>query len=60
MTSKMPDVSPQNLYTGRETARHLGVNPHTLVRWKRSGKLLPFSPGGRYRGKDILDVWRKG
>lgn len=60
MTAERPDVSPSGLYTGRETARRLGVDRHTLTRWKRSGKLVPFTPGGRYRGKDIVEAWRKG
>ena len=58
MTDTRPEVSPQGLYTGRETARRLGVDRHTLTRWKRSLKLVPHTIDGRYLGKDIVAVWR--
>ena len=57
MIDTKPEVSPQGLYTGREAARRLGVDRHTLTRWKRSGRLVPFTNNGRYRGKDIIAVW---
>ena len=57
MTTERPDVSLQGLYTGREAARRLGVDRHTLTRWKRSGKLVPYTDTGKYRGKDIVAVW---
>ena len=57
MTAERPEVSPQGLDTGREAARRLGVDRHTLTRWKRSGKLVPYTDTGRYRGKDIVAVW---
>lgn len=58
MTHERPDVSPFGLYTGRETARRLGVDRHTLTRWKRSGRLVPHTDTGRYLGKDIVAIWR--
>ena len=58
MTDTRPEVSPQGLYTGRETARRLGVNRHTITRWKREGLLVPFTDNGRYRGKDIVNAWK--
>ena len=58
MTAERPDVSPLGLYSGRETARRLGVDHHTVTRWKRSGKLVPATDDGRYRGRDILEVWK--
>jgi len=58
MTAERPDVSLQGLYTGREAAKRLGVDRHTLTRWKRSGRLVPYTDNGKYRGKDILDVWK--
>lgn len=58
MTDTRPEVSPQGLYTGREAARRLGVDRHTLTRWKRSLKLVPHTNDGRYLGKDIVAVWR--
>lgn len=57
MTAERPEVSLQGLYTGREAARRLGVDRHTLTRWKRSGRLVPFTDTGKYRGKDIVAVW---
>ena len=57
MTAERPEVSPQGLYTGREAARRLCVDRHTLTRWKRSGKLVPYTDTGKYRGKDIVAVW---
>ena len=57
MTHERPDVSPHGLYTGRETARRLGVDRHTLTRWKRSLKLVPSTDDGRYLGKDIVAMW---
>jgi hypothetical protein len=58
MTATAPDVSPQGLYTGREAARRLGVDRHTLTRWKRSLRLVPHTDDGRYLGRDIIAVWR--
>lgn len=60
MIAERPDVSPQGLYTGRETARRLKMDRHTLTRWRRTGKLVPFTDDGRYRGKDIIAVWMNG
>lgn len=59
MTAERPNVSPQGLYTGRETARLMGVNRHTISRWKRNGELVPCTDNGRYRGKDIVKTWEK-
>jgi hypothetical protein len=58
MTATAPDVSPQGLYTGREAARRLGVDRHTLTRWKRSLRLVPHTDDGRYLGRDLIAVWR--
>ena len=60
MTAERPPVSPQGLYTGRETAKRLGVDRHTITRWKRERKLVPHTNDGRYLGKDIVAVWRNG
>ena len=57
MTDTRPEVSPQGLYTGRETARRLGVNRHTITRWKRELRLVPHTRDGRYLGRDIVAVW---
>ena len=57
MTDTRPEVSPQGLYTGREVARRLGVDRHTITRWKRSLKLVPRTKDGRYLGKDVVAVW---
>jgi len=57
MTDTRPEVSPQGLYTGREVARRLQVDRHTITRWKRSLKLVPRSKDGRYLGKDVVAVW---
>lgn len=59
MTAVCPDVSPHGLYTGREAARRLGVDRHTLTRWKRELRLVPHTSDGRYLGKDIVAVWRR-
>lgn len=59
MTAERPAVSPQGLYTGREAARRLGVDRHTLTRWKREGRLVPYTANGRYRGRDIVEAWRR-
>ena len=59
MTAERPAVSPQGLYTRREAARRLGVDRHTLTRWKREGSLVPHTDNGRYLGKDIVTVWKK-
>ncbi len=59
MTAERPEVSPQGLYTGREAARLLGVDRHTVTRWKRELVLVPCTDNGRYRGKDIVAAWRK-
>ena len=56
MTAERPEVSPQGLYTGREAARRLGVDRHTLTRWKRELRLVPHTSDGRYLGKDIVAV----
>lgn len=58
MTAERPPVSPQGLYTGRETAKRLGVDRHTVTRWKREGTLIPHTNNGRYLGKDIVAAWR--
>ncbi len=58
MTAERPEVSPQGLYTGRETARRLGVDRHTITRWKRERTLVPHTANGRYLGKDIVAAWR--
>ena len=58
MTFEIPDVRPHGLYSGRETARRLGVDRHTITRWKRELRLVPFTKDGRYRGTDILAVWK--
>lgn len=60
MTAERPEVSPQGLYTGRETASRLGVDRHTITRWKRERKLVPCTDNGRYRGKDLVEVWKNG
>ncbi len=57
MTDTRPEVSPQGLYTGREAARRLGVDRHTITRWKRSLRLVPRTKDGRYLGKDVVAVW---
>lgn len=58
MTASRPDVLPFGLYTGREAARHLKVDRHTITRWKRELKLVPCTVDGRYRGEDIIAVWK--
>lgn len=60
MTATRPDVSPQGLYTGRQTAQHLDVDRHTITRWKRERKLVPHTDDGRYLGRDIVAVWMNG
>ena len=60
MTATRPDVSPQGLYTGRQTARHLDVDRHTITRWKRERKLVPHTDDGRYLGRYIVAVWMNG
>lgn len=60
MIATRPDVSPQGLYTGRQTARHLDVDRHTITRWKREKKLVPHTDDGRYLGRDIVAVWMNG
>ncbi len=57
MTAERPEVSPHGLYTGREAARRLGVDRHTLTRWKRELRLVPATNDGRYRGSDIMAAW---
>lgn len=57
MTATRPDVSPHGLYSGRETARLLGVDRHTITRWKRELRLVPHTDDGRYLGKHIVAVW---
>jgi predicted site-specific integrase-resolvase len=57
MTAERPDVCPYGLYSGREAARLLGVDRHTLTRWKRGLKLVPATNDGRYMGKDIVRRW---
>ena len=59
MTATPPNVSPYELYTGRETARRLDVDRHTITRWKRELVLVPCTDNGRYRGKDIVHAWKK-
>jgi excisionase family DNA binding protein len=59
MTATKPDVCPFGLYTGREAARLMGVDRHTITRWKREGELVPHTDNGRYRGKDIVDAWKR-
>jgi len=56
MTTERPDISPYSVHTGREAARLLGVDRHTITRWKRESRLVPRTDG-RYRGKDILAIW---
>lgn len=61
MTATRPEVSPQGLYTQAETARRLGVDRHTLSRWEKSFRLVPYDCDGhfkRYRGSDIVNAWR--
>ena len=41
----------------RENAGRLGVDRHTITRWKRSLKLVPRTKDGRYLGKDVVAVW---
>lgn len=58
MTAERPEVSPFGLYTGREAARLLGVDRHTITRWKRQLKLVPHTDDGRYLGRQIEAVWK--
>lgn len=58
MTVDKPDISPFGLYTGRQAAKLLGVDRHTLTRWKRSLLLAPHTDDGRYLGKDLAKLWR--
>ena len=58
MTHDRPDVLLTGLYTGRETARLLGLERHTITRWKRQLKLVPHTNDGRYLGKDIIKAWQ--
>jgi excisionase family DNA binding protein len=37
------------LYTEKDIAKHLDVNPETLARWRRAGKITHTMIGGRVR-----------
>lgn len=58
MTTKKPDVMRFDLYTCKQAALLLGVEYHTITRWKKAGKLVPHTDDGRYLGQDILNVWK--
>ena len=57
MTTTKPDICPFGLYTGRQAAKILGVDRHTITRWKRELLLVPHTDDGRYLGKDLTARW---
>lgn len=58
MTAQKPDVQRFGLYTCKQAAGLLGVDYHTIMRWRRNGRLVPHTADGRFLGQDILDVWK--
>ena len=58
MTTDKPDVLRFSLYTCKQAAGLLDVDYHTIMRWRRKGRLVPHTADGRYLGQDILDVWK--
>lgn len=58
MTAEKPNVLRFGLYTCKQAASLLGVEYHTITRWRKRGKLVPHTADGRFLGQDILDVWK--
>ena len=62
MVTKEPNVSPDERFELRDTARILGVSPSTISKWTAAGKIrCSFQKlNGRrcWRGKDIIQAWR--
>ena len=45
---------PEKLYTTGEVAKLFGVDPHTVRRWEKEGKIKSFrTPSGQRRYKKI-------
>lgn len=50
------NLQPEPLYTSGEVAKIFGVDPRTVVRWEKEGKIKAFkTPSGqrRYRKSDV-------
>lgn len=61
MTRTQPDVNPSGRYTTAEAARLLGVDRHTIMRWRRAGELRARGTNvGRtyFMGIDIIAAFR--
>lgn len=55
----MANMNPENLLTPREVAKRFAVDPKTVTRWARTGKLPSIkTPGGhrRYR-ESVVDTF---
>jgi excisionase family DNA binding protein len=56
------DTPEQELVTPAEIARMFRVNPKTVSRWERAGRITAVkTPGGhrRFRAQDVQDLWEK-
>lgn len=64
MTVELPELKPDGRYTAGQTAKILEINPSTLYRWTKSGKIRVsgyFVCNGRpfYKGKEIIRAYRQ-
>lgn len=61
MTSTRPSVNPDGLYSRKEAASALGINPSTLHRYTEQGVIKAATRRGTgkrvWRGDDILKLW---
>lgn len=57
-----PKVNLEARYTPKKAAAVLGVNPSTLYRWGKAGKIkqtvIELTNRPAYLGSDILQAWR--
>lgn len=61
MTTEIPRIRPDQKVNATRAAALLGIDRHTLTRWRRNGVIRAHKIGTRryyYTGMDILDAWR--
>lgn len=60
MSTRTP--RPDDLFTAREVAAQMRVDPKTVTRWSKAGKLSSIrTPGGHRRfRRDVIDALLRG
>lgn len=61
MIATRPQVNPDGLYSRKEAAQALGINPSTLHRYTEQGVIKASTRKGTgkrvWRGEDIIRLW---